>query len=72
MPAPCRHRYLYRPPRGTFSVPRTGQRTVTLSAAQYAAIETLVDAHPALYESVSQFVKHAIAEQIIKTQPGRP
>lgn len=52
-------------------VPRAGQKTVTLSAAQYGEIEQLVAENASLYESVSQFVKHAVTEQILKTRPGR-
>ena len=53
------------------SVPKEGQRSVTIRKQTYAEVDRLVRRNPELYGSISEFVKHAINDLILKTRAGK-
>ncbi len=53
------------------SMPRKGQRTITITEGMYGEIERIVGDHKVIFDSPTQFAKHAIRELIIKLRAGK-
>ena len=49
-------------------MPREGQKSITISGRTYQEIERLVRQNKDLFNTPTQFVKHAITELMIKVK----
>ncbi len=71
MYTPCIHHYLHHVGGLWRGVPPKGQKSVTISAAMHSEIKRLVEESPELFDSISQFVKFAITDFVLKTRAGK-